>query len=53
MKNLNLNALGVQEMNAEEMRNVNGGILAAIAGILAFCVGFLVGVVIANEVTEN
>ncbi|MBP6610855.1 MAG: hypothetical protein KA206_07150 [Paludibacter sp.] len=38
MKNLDLNGLGVQEMNAEDMRNSNGGILplAVLGGIWAF-----------------
>lgn len=39
MKNLNLNNYGVQEMNAEEMRTTEGGIiplfLLVVAGIIA------------------
>jgi hypothetical protein len=35
MKNLDLNAFGVQEMNAEEMNGTNGGIFLWIAAGLA------------------
>lgn len=40
MKNLNLNALGVQEMNAEEMREIEGGfwpLIIIIAVVLSSC----------------
>ena len=40
MKNLDLNGLGVQEMNATEMREVDGGIipvLIAVAVLLSSC----------------
>ncbi len=36
MKNLDLNGLGVQEMNAEEMDTTNGGFVA----FIIFGVGF-------------
>lgn len=42
MKNLDLNGLGVQEMNATEMREVDGGIIpliiAAAAVLLSSCI---------------
>ena len=34
MKNLDLNNYGVQEMNAEEMNNVDGGLHPVIVGAL-------------------
>ena len=40
MKNLNLNNYGVQEMNAEEMRENNGGLLDPIS------IGIFVGLVV-------
>jgi len=36
MKKLDLNNYGVQEMNAEEMSDINGGIL----GLIVFAIGF-------------
>lgn len=43
MKNLNLNAFGVQELNAEEMRELDGGF-----GILeALIIGVIVGALVA------
>lgn len=42
MKNLDLNVLGVQEMNAEEMISVDGGILPlvviAVALVMSSCI---------------
>jgi hypothetical protein len=36
MKNLDLNGLGVQEMNAEEMKTIDGGFVAFIIFGVAF-----------------
>ena len=45
MKNLDLNGLGVQEMNATEMREVDGGIIPLIiaAAAVVTAVLFVVG----------
>jgi len=37
MKNLDLNGLGVQEMNAEEMRETEGGLILEL-----ICIGLLI-----------
>ncbi|MBP6610082.1 MAG: class IIb bacteriocin, lactobin A/cerein 7B family [Paludibacter sp.] len=42
MKNLDLNGLGVQEMNAEEMNGVNGGFILA-AACVTLAVLYLAG----------
>lgn len=49
MKNLDLNNYGVQEMNAEEMRKTDGGVLA----IIVLVVGVVVGALIAHIVNES
>jgi lactobin A/cerein 7B family class IIb bacteriocin len=46
MKTLDLNACGVHEMNAEEMRNVDGGCP------IAFAVAFGIAVLIAGVATD-
>ena len=39
MKNLILNDFGVQEMNAEEMVNVDGGFLPILIAVAILCTG--------------
>jgi hypothetical protein len=46
MKNLDLNAYGVSEMNVAEMQQVDGGILAAIG----WC---LIGILVAEMLDRN
>jgi len=47
MKNFDLNACGVQEMQQQEMNEVNGGIIGIddliIIGIISFMVGCYLG----------
>lgn len=52
MNNLQMNSFGVQELNAEEMVNVEGGLLflAAIPLAKVFAAGFVAGVAIGSVV---
>jgi len=55
MKNLDLNKYGVQEMNAEEIRETDGGIFfeiviaAAALGVAVFALGYTIG----KDLAEN
>ena len=42
MKNLDLNSYGVQEMNVEEMKTIEGGIWAIFAMVIGYTLGVLI-----------
>lgn len=46
MKNLDLNKLGVQEMNAEEMRATEGGFFPLMLFVLIACAGLITAVLL-------
>ncbi len=53
MKNLELNGLGVQEMNATEMREVDGGLVPLIIFAAAVLLSSCGNIVIGNNNTVN
>jgi lactobin A/cerein 7B family class IIb bacteriocin len=55
MKNLDLNNCGVQEMNAEEMRATEGGIIPLLVALVVGAIIAVVGVAVAlgASVTVN
>ena len=47
MKSFDLNAMGVQEMNAQEAKELNGGSIIALA-VFSLLIGFGVGFAVAT-----